>query len=363
MSINNCIPVKYCFPNTPTTNRKKPYIGFHDNFFLKLFFDEKSQNIIIICYDTTELEIKKYETKLSRNDLDNSKIIFKIFDNIEEIYELIYDIFKFNRFKIIILKDNILSIELNFKTIVKKNNLDFKLELEIKQSLDEDLISDFNYILRNEMINLKKKYNKEISDLKFQNNYLIEELNKVKQIIKDLYKNEINKNEQEKNNDKDINLKGQKSDNKDLKLINYKDSENLYISNYNKKTKILNLTNKQITNISLLLEEMKFQTLNELYLSQNKIIELEPLAQFDLTHIQKMDLSFNYIDDINAFYRVNAPKLKYLNLSHNNITDIKIFGIKFNGLEELYLDNNKIDQDLYYDLIDYLKKKLVKFSC
>ena len=143
-----------------------------------------------------------------------------------------------------------------------------------------------------------------------------------------------------------------------MKLINYKDSENLYISNYNKKTKILNLTNKQITNISLLLEEMKFQTLNELYLSQNKIIELEPLAQFDLTHIQKMDLSFNYIDDINAFYRVNAPKLKYLNLSHNNITDIKIFGIKFNGLEELYLDNNKIDQDLYYDLIDYLKKKI-----
>ena len=57
MSMNDCIPVNHCFSNTPT-NCKKLYIGFHDNFFLKLFFDEKIQNIIIICYDTTEIEMK-----------------------------------------------------------------------------------------------------------------------------------------------------------------------------------------------------------------------------------------------------------------------------------------------------------------
>ena len=52
-----------------------------------------------------------------------------------------------------------------------------------------------------------------------------------------------------------------------------------------------------------------------------------------------------------------------MNLSHNNIKEINIFGTNFNDLEELYLDNNKIDQDLYYDLIDYLRKKLIKFTC
>ena len=359
------IPANPCFSNTPS-NGKKFYFGFHDNYFLKTFFDEKSQNIIIICYDTTELENKRYEIKLNKIDLNNNNRIFKIYDDIEEIYEFVYEIFQFNRYKITISKDDILLLELNFIMNVNNNKIDFKVNLEIKSNAKEDFISDFNYILRNEIINLKKKYNKEISDLKFQNKYLIEELNKVKQIINDLgYINKVSTCKCEKKKkviDKDLNLNGQNLDNKYSNMINFPDLEGLILSNYNKESKVLNLSKTGMNNISKILNKTKFQSLDELYLSQNEITELEFLTKFDLTNIQKIDLSFNCIDDINIFYRIKAPKLKYLNLSHNNIKEINIFGTNFNDLEELYLDNNKIDQDLYYDLIDYLRKKLIKFT-
>ena len=75
-------------------------------------------------------------------------------------------------------------------------------------------------------------------------------------------------------------------------------------------------------------------------------------------------MSFNCINDLNAFYRVNAPQLKYLNLSHNQIEDITVFGLtEFNNMKELYLDNNKIDQDINCDQIDFLRQKITKLSC
>ena len=384
MLMNDYTPAIPCSSKTPD-NSHKIYSDFNDQYFLKLYLDIKSQNIFIICYDTTELENKRYEIKLSKIDLDYSNKAFKIYDTIEEIYELTYQIFEFNRYKIINTKDDILLIELNYIININDNKIEFNLKLEMKPNSNGDFSNDYNYILRNEIINLKKKYNKDISDLKKENKILIEELNNMKQMIKDLRnvigdkekESSYNKNNEKKKThvDKVLDLKGKKLDSKELKkLKNYPDLERLNLSNTNisdisilnicifKELKEFNLSNNLISNINAL-KDMKLQKLNELYLNQNKITDLEPLSQFDLTHIKIIDLSFNCINDLNVFYRVNAPQLKYLNLSHNQIEDITVFSCtEFKNMKELYLDNNKIDQDINYDLVDFLKQKITKLT-
>ena len=47
------------------------------------------------------------------------------------------------------------------------------------------------------------------------------------------------------------------------------------------------------------------------------------------------------------------------NNAENNIDDITVFSsAEFKSMKELYLDYNKIDSDLYFDIINYLKSKI-----
>ena len=96
-------------------------------------------------------------------DFNYSNRFFKMYDKIEEIYELTYEIFEFNRYKITKPKDDSLLIELNYNLIVDDNNK-FKdnIQLEMKQNTNGDFSRDYNYILNN----LKNKYNKDISEKK-----------------------------------------------------------------------------------------------------------------------------------------------------------------------------------------------------
>ena len=385
MLMNDYTPAKPCTPNTP--DNSKIFFGFNEQYFVKLDLDLKSQNIIILCYDTTELENKRYEIKLNKMDFDYSNKIFKLYDKIEEIYGITYQVFEFNRYKIIESKDDILPIELNYIINIDNNKIEFNIKLDLKPNTNGDFTSDYNYILRNEIINLKKKYKKDISELKKENKNLTEELNQVKQMIKDLRNDLGNKTDKKKVSPKKIektktpvekvlNLKGKIVDNKALKnLENYPDLERLNLSSNKitdisilnkcifKELKELNLSNNLISNISVL-KDLKLQKLNELYLNQNKITDLEPLAKIDLTHIKIIDLSFNFINDLNTFYRINAPQLNYLNLSHNQIEDITVFSsTEFKNMKELYLDNNKIDQDISSYLIELLRQKITKLTC
>ena len=178
--LNNETAAKPCNKNTPS-NSKKKFRGFNDEYFLKLDFDEKTDSIIIICYNTSELENKRYEIKLVKNDFDILNKIFRIFDKLDEIYEYTYQIFKLNKYKIYELKDkDELKIELNYLINHHNNNISINIELFIKPNMNGDFTNDFNYILKNEIINMKKKYNKEISDLKKENKELMNELNMIK---------------------------------------------------------------------------------------------------------------------------------------------------------------------------------------
>ena len=92
-------PAKLCFNATPASS-KKSYLCFEEIYFIKLNLDEKTNNIIIICYDTNELEKKRYEINISKFDLNCFNKIFKMYDKIDEIFELVYQIFELNKFKI-----------------------------------------------------------------------------------------------------------------------------------------------------------------------------------------------------------------------------------------------------------------------
>ena len=162
MLINDCTPAKPCSSKT-LTNGKKYFFKFNDQYFLKLYLDEKRENIFILCYDAIELENKRYEIKLNKMDFNYSNRFFKMYDKIEEIYELTYEIFEFNRYKIIKPKDDSLLIELNYNLIVDNNNkFRDNIQLEMKLNTNGEFSRDYNYIL----INLKNKYNKDISKKK-----------------------------------------------------------------------------------------------------------------------------------------------------------------------------------------------------
>lgn len=378
-------PAKPCSANTPAAS-KKEYKGFSDNYFMRLKLDETNNNIIIICYDTIELENERYEIKINKEDLNYMSKFFKMYDKIEEIYDLIYEIFVLGRYKIITnsIDEEKKNIELNF--IINCNNnsiINFSISLDLKLIASGDFTSDYNYILKREIINLKKKYEKEITDLKTQNQEIMKELKEQKELIKDLLNNKdkdskttSGKSNPSINKDiKTLNLKGKKIGAKELKNLSlYPNLEKLNISNNNisdistlekcsfKELKEFNLSINKIQNIDIF-KKFSFQKLNELYMDQNQISNLEPLSKIDLTHLQRLNLSFNIIEDISVFSRINAPQLKYLNLSSNKIEDISIFGNDlFKEMRELYLDNNKIDVEMYSYIIDYLKTKITKFT-
>ena len=154
MLMNDYTPAEPCSSNTPENS--KIFFAFNEQYFIKLYFDVKGKNIVILCYDTTKLENKRYEIKLNKMDFDYSNKVFKMYDKIEEIYAITYEIFEFNRYKIINSKDDILLIELNYIINIDNNIIDFYLKLEMKPYRNMDFTSDYNYILRNEIINLKK---------------------------------------------------------------------------------------------------------------------------------------------------------------------------------------------------------------
>jgi internalin A len=101
---------------------------------------------------------------------------------------------------------------------------------------------------------------------------------------------------------------------------------------------ILNLTGKNITNISAL---ANVTNLKELYLSGNnsgnKITDISALA--NLTNLYFLDLSDNNIRDISALR--NLTKLEWLELNGNNITDISALK-NLTNLVWLVLNGNSI---------------------
>lgn len=384
-------------PGKLAESQNKCYKKIDDQYMLKINYIEEDDIIDLICYILSETDNKRYEINLRKVELNSMNNLFKIYDNNKEIFEILVKLFESNKYKVINSSEK-MSIELYF--VIMNNNVNISLELNV--NLNGDFRDDYNFMLKNEIIELKKKFSKEITDLKKENKSINKELNEIKEIINNLCKNNKSNNNnisnsiiirESKNNidndntqniigmankkkDTNLDLSGKKIDFNYLRsLMNYPYLEKLNLSNCNisdisalskcsfKHLQLLNLSNNQIKDISPL-KQVQFQKLTELNLEQNKISNIEPLSKIDLTHLERLNLSNNNISEISVFDRVNAPHLKFLNLNYNLIDDITVFGSdEFKEMKVLHLDNNKINVENNSYIIDHLFKKITEFSC
>ena len=104
----------------------------------------------------------------------------------------------------------------------------------------------------------------------------------------------------------------------------------------------LNLSSNYIKDISPL-EKAKYNQLKELILFFNNINDINVLDKVEFHLLTKLGLSDNYISNINVLENADFLQLEKLALSNNNIKNIDILSkVQFNLLRELKLSNNKI---------------------
>ena len=60
------------------------------------------------------------------------------------------------------------------------------------------------------------------------------------------------------------------------------------------------------------LSMIKFNQLKEIDLSENEIIEIEPICNMNLPFLEFLNLSYNNIKNIEPLGELNSKKLKYL---------------------------------------------------
>ena len=135
--------------------------------------------------------------------------------------------------------------------------------------------------------------------------------------------------------------------------------------------KILKVTNCQIKNLAFL-KAKTFQNLTELDLKYNLLnfidndLFLAKLQILDLSHNQIAANMFQILDDNDAntpFINVCLPQLEILNLSNNEINDIKMLAeMEINNLKELYLNNNEIEQINIFQNIGFIHLQKLDLS-
>ena len=142
------------------------------------------------------------------------------------------------------------------------------------------------------------------------------------------------------------------------KMININNNEIEFIDNKNYKNIIRalskipfnNLKNLIFKNCELddnntnLLNHIITTNLEKLDLSFNNLHELNIIFTEKTENLQNLDLSHNNIINLSQFAESKLNNLINLNLTYNNISDIECLGKKthFNNLEELNLSNNNI---------------------
>ena len=89
--------------------------------------------------------------------------------------------------------------------------------------------------------------------------------------------------------------------------------------------------------------KMNFKNLKTFSLCSNKITNITPLLEAKFEKLENLHLDNNKISDINLLEKVQLKELKELSFSQNYIQDIKVLiKVKFEKLEKLNLSWNKI---------------------
>ena len=118
----------------------------------------------------------------------------------------------------------------------------------------------------------------------------------------------------------------------------------------------LDLGNNRIVNIDPL-AEVPFKNLLFLSLCNNKISNLEPLSKVPFINLKDLRLSFNEISNINVFSKVPFLNLNKLILSSNDISNVSVLKNcpNLDNLKYLALNDNKIvDAEMNIGSLTYL---------
>ena len=326
--------------------------------------------------------------KIKKINLFNQNISDNIFNNF--LKKISNDITKFNEISIMSIKCQVLSLA---KNQLKEINLSkifdlFPNLIKLDLSLNNITSTSISYI--DDDINNNKFSSLKILNLSFNNINELDIINKFKNNLKCneilFYGNPLitkNKSKEDSIYNKNIDKKNflflenikysfTKEINDFNNLLYFQKGTKLdYHRNYKKN--ILYLNNRDLTQIPNINEENNSIDCNIIYLNNNKIPEINNLSIFNNLYelylqnnkiqminflplsLKKLDLSFNYISNLNEIFK--NLNLEYINLEFNNIDSITPL-LCLNRLKEIYCSNNFIES-LSDD--DYLKLKNLKF--
>ena len=135
-----------------------------------------------------------------------------------------------------------------------------------------------------------------------------------------------------------------------------------YINNIFINIRILNLTNNNISDISIL-EKVKFEKLEKLFLDNNKIYDINVLSKVRLKELKELYLNGNNISNIEILEKVNFPNLQILDLSCNKIKNVDVVEkVNFIKLNMLSFHKNKITNTDKIKLAKFKNLNLIALS-
>jgi len=147
-----------------------------------------------------------------------------------------------------------------------------------------------------------------------------------------------------------------------IPLKKYNDKYNTNIEDIDIKE--LNLIGRKIGNEGLKdFVTIKFKKLKELNLSLNNISDINILQKVNIKELKELYLSWNKISDINILQKVNFKELNILDLSDNQISDINILEkVNFKKLKELNLCLNNISNINILEKVDFKELNILDLS-
>jgi Leucine-rich repeat (LRR) protein len=344
--------------NTTILKYRDYYTG---DYYLKICLTSNNE-LLITTYNIKKLDAIKFSLKLNIGILQKSSNLFKKYEKIEIIYDLLLKIIDEKKFKISNNSNKIIFSIMPNNYINNNKEILLNLNREIY-----DTCNDYYKVLSDEICQLRKIINmlinadnnnkcsiKENSNiiqlLKEENIAMKEEINFLKQMIKNndntsrsisLFRNEneniINNNQTTK---RSINM-AQTNRNK-IAIVEFNKKYNTDIKN--NQIKELKLRMKKLgSGVLKYLAKLELNQLEVLDLSDNNISDINSLEKLQFNQLQSLSLDGNNIIDISALEKANFPQLQGLFLFNNKISDISILEkVNFPELQSLYLYNNKI---------------------
>ena len=294
---------------------KEFYLG---DFYLKIELTNNKE-LSLINYNTKKLDGIKYSLKLSLSILQKASDLFKNFDKMENIYELVILLIEEKKYKLYNSGNKVIFSIMPNDIVNNKKEILLYLNKESNDTND-----DFYKVLCDEINKLKKVIFKlinpedinnnsnsnnnllEIKMLKEENIQIKKEINKLKQLINNNVINDNNINNITINSDSSNTLNSKYSTNKNNSTNSQKSK--IAIFEFNKKYKT----------------EIKDSEIKELNLRMKKLGSgvLKYLSRLEFNQLEILDLSDNSISDISLLKKCHFPNLQSLSLDGNNITDL-----------------------------------------